>query len=103
MGCLDPLIVDDADQPPPEKEWFCPSCIAERVSTMYEDGVSPRDANITGKATVPPLPPDPGPFDYLIRSIESAIPKTFSLPDNVRGYFKTLTVLILPWCRCHPP
>lgn len=32
MGCLDPPIVDDADQPPPEKEWFCPSCSAERVS-----------------------------------------------------------------------
>ena len=43
---------------------------------------------MTGKATVPPFPPDPGPFDYLIRSIESAIPKTFSLSDDVRGYFK---------------
>jgi hypothetical protein len=39
MGCLDPPIVDDAEQPPPEKEWFCPSCTAERVSTMHMNGV----------------------------------------------------------------
>lgn len=46
------------------------------------------NTDAAAKATVPPLPPDPGPFDYLTRSMESAIPKTYSLPDDIRGYFK---------------
>lgn len=37
---------------------------------------------------MPPLPPDPGPFDYLRHFMESAIPRAFSLPEDIRGYFK---------------
>ncbi|KAF8323196.1 hypothetical protein DL93DRAFT_644182 [Clavulina sp. PMI_390] len=73
MGCLDPPIVDDRDQPPPDKEWFCPACSAEK--------------SLRGS-----LPLDPSPFDHLTHLLHGALPKTFALPEDVRGHFKGVGV-----------
>ncbi|KAF9519983.1 hypothetical protein BS47DRAFT_1387604 [Hydnum rufescens UP504] len=73
MGCLDPPIMDDEDLPPPEKDWFCPSCIAD-------------------KTTPPRLPRNPGLFDLLVYQQQQELPKVFQLPEEIRGYFKDVAI-----------
>ena len=38
------------------------------------------------------LPLDPGPFDHLLYSIEGSLPRAFSLPEEIRGFFKDGTL-----------
>lgn len=99
MGCLDPPIMDEADQPPSEKEWFCPSCIAEQVSPLSAPDEAINEVTfyshtflrypmISSQAPPPPLPQHPSPFDYLNTSMQTSIPRVFALPRDLIGYFK---------------
>lgn len=55
---------------------------------------------VLSQGVLHPLPPDPGPFDHLIHSIESSLPKAFSLPEDIRGFFKDGELELAGSARC---
>ncbi|KAF8326348.1 uncharacterized protein EI90DRAFT_1942623 [Cantharellus anzutake] len=71
MGCLDPPIIDNEDMPPPDKDWFCPACSANKASLSKSPTID-------------------SPFDHLIYEQGLQLPQVFSLPEDIKAYFKNI-------------
>lgn len=103
FACLDPpLEVDDV----PDEAWYCKACRAARVCLSLSTKCVSNGQRVLGftlffltsflLAQNPPPKPPRGFFQELIYRVETENPKTFSLPAELKNFFKNGSFLFPP-------